>query len=224
MKIDIIPAILPRDFAEVEDHIALIVDQIKTVQIDICDGRFTPEATWPYRKHDDNFDLILKEEQGLPGWEKLDFEIDLMVDEPTEMIDDWVTAGAKRIIIHIEAKGDVMKTVEMLQGRVEIGLALNIGTPLAQLEPFKGKIQSVQFMGIDHVGFQGQEFDEKVIDVIKKFREANQDLPISVDGGVSLDNARSLIDAGATRLVVGSAIFGADNYLDALKRFKDLAR
>ncbi|MEN9913237.1 MAG: hypothetical protein RLY66_645 [Candidatus Parcubacteria bacterium] len=224
MKTEIIPAVLPMDYAEIEEKISLVKDFVKTAQIDICDGQFTPSPTWPYRKDDDMFGKILKEEEGLPGWEKLNFEIDLMVNHPEQIVDEWVSAGATRIIIHVEAKGDVAAAVDTLTGRVEVALALNIDTPVSTIEPFKEKIQGIQLMGIDHVGFQGQEFDDKVIDKIKEVKAAYPDLIISIDGGVSLKNAGQLIDAGATRLVVGSAIFAADNYLEALQQLKAVGR
>lgn len=228
MKTEIIPAILPKDFAEVEEKIGLIRDYVKTVQIDVCDGQFVPSATWPYRKDDDSFDRIAREEEGLPGWEKLNFEIDLMVNKPEQVVEEWVTAGATRIIIHIEAKGDVAGAVEKLLGRVEVALAVGMDTALDMIRDprFKiqeeGWVQAIQLMGIDHVGFQGQPFDAKVIDRVRELRALYPEIAISVDGGVSLDNARQLIDAGATRLVVGSAIFGADNYLEALQKFKHI--
>src|SRR5205085_673045 len=105
-SLEIIPAILPKDFAELTEKIALIKGFTKTVQIDICDGQFVQNATWPYRKHDDNFDRLLREEEGLPGWESLNYEFDLMVNKPEEIVEEWVHAGAARVIIHAEAKGD----------------------------------------------------------------------------------------------------------------------
>jgi ribulose-phosphate 3-epimerase len=72
------------------------------------------------------------------------------------------------------------------------------------------------------VGFQHQAFDDKVIERVKAVKEAFPDLPISVDGGVSLDNAADLIDAGADRLIVGSAIFAAENPLSAIAEFQAL--
>jgi ribulose-phosphate 3-epimerase len=77
-------------------------------------------------------------------------------------------------------------------------------------------------MGIDTIGFQHQPFDAKVIDKIKEVRAAYPEIPISVDGGVSLENGSALLEAGANRLVVGSAIFEADNYVDAVTEFKKL--
>ena len=223
---EIIPAILPRDFAELQEKIELVKDSVKTVQIDICDGQFTPSASWPYRKRDDTFEKLKTEEEGLPDWEKLNFEIHLMVNKPEEVVDDWVSAGATRIILHVESKGDVGKAMAALEGRVEVGLALNIDTPLEEVQNSKFKIQNldgisvIQLMGIDHIGFQGQEFDAKVIDKINKVRATYPNIPISIDGGVSLENAKQLVDAGATRLVVGSAIFESDNYVEAIKKFK----
>ena len=224
-KNEIIPAILPVDFAEVQDKVDMVKDFVKTIQIDVCDGQFTPDPTWPYRKHDDSFAKIITQEEGLPGWEKVNFEIDLMANKPEEKVDDWVQAGATRIILHLEAKGDIIAAVEKLSGRVEVGIAVNIETdPIDFMHKLEqsgfDQIDFVQFMGIDHIGFQGQAFDTKVIDKIKEFREIYTNMPISIDGGVSLENAKLLYDAGATRLVVGSKIFNADNYLEALQQFK----
>jgi ribulose-phosphate 3-epimerase len=218
MKIEIIPAILPRDFTEVEEKVSLVKGLVKTVQIDVCDGQFTPEPTWPYRKHDDFFERLVHEEEGLPGWQELDFEIDLMANHPEDKVEQWVTAGATRIIIHAEAKGDIGKAIETLKGRVEIGVAFNIDTPISKIDG----IQFIQLMGIDHIGFQGQAFDPKVIEKVTEAQRVYPSCPVSIDGGVSLESAPSLLEAGARRLVVGSAIFEAGDVFGALKAFKSL--
>jgi ribulose-phosphate 3-epimerase len=219
-KVEIIPAILPKTFKEVEEGVAAIQGFVKSVQIDICDGKFTSEASWPYKKHDDSFEIIVREEQGLPYWEKLDYEFDLMVDNSSEVIDDWIAAGAARIIIHVESK-NVAETINKIGNRVEIGLALNIETPISVIEPFKEKIKFVQCMGIRRIGFQGQTFDDEVIGKIKEIKSKYPNLLISVDGGVSLVNAESIIAAGVDRLVVGSAIFGSENVIDTINKFMD---
>src|SRR5262249_26852072 len=150
-------------------------------------GQFVPNATWPYRKHDDSFEKILHEEEGLPGWQDFDFEIDLMANKPEEIVDEWVSAGASRIIIHAEAAGDVAKAIGILEGRVEVGLALAMDTPLDAITEHREKINFIQLMGIDNVGFQHQPFDEKVLGRIKEARIKFPGLPISIDGGVSLE-------------------------------------
>jgi len=65
-KAEIIPAVLPKDFTELEDKVSLVQGSVKTVQIDVCDGQFTPLATWPYKKTDDSFTKIVAQEEGLP--------------------------------------------------------------------------------------------------------------------------------------------------------------
>ena len=222
-KFEIIPAILPKNFTELEDSIELIKGFTKTIQIDVCDGQFVPNATWPYKKHDDSFDKLLKEEIGFPGWEKTNFEIDLMVNRPEEVVSDWVIAGASRIIIHVESRGNVAEAIKLLNERSEIGLAINIDTPISMLEPYIEEVQFIQCMGINRIGFQGQDFDYKVLDKVVQLAELYPKLPISVDGGVTLENAKDLIKAGVSRLVVGSAIFASDNPIDAIQKFNHLS-
>jgi len=221
-RIEIIPAILPKDFSELEEKTSLLQGLVKTVQIDVCDGQFVPNATWPYRKHDDSFDRILKEEEGMPGWERLNFEFDLMINRPEEVVEDWIQAGASRIIIHAESKGDVEGAIKKVAEIVDVGIALNMETPLDEVRKYLGDIRFVQLMGIDNIGFQGQEFDDKVLERVKELKANDSNLPISVDGGVSLENAPKLIEAGASRLVVGSAIFHSENVFETIQRFKGL--
>jgi len=220
---EITPAILPRDFAEITEKIELIRGFTKAVQIDICDGHFVPSFTWPYKKHDDSYEKMLHEEEGLPDWQDIDYEFDLMVDKPEEVVDNWVIVGASRIVIHAESKGDMAKAVKKLEGKVEIGLAYNIDTEvMIPAGVDENSIGYIQLMGIDHVGFQGQPFDERVFDKIKTVKAKYPNIPISIDGGVSLETAPKLIAAGASRLIVGSAIFNDENPLDAVMKFKSL--
>ena len=219
----IIPAILPFDFEELEDKIDSISGLVTTVQVDICAGRFTETATWPYRKHDDNFEEITREERGMPHWQDISFEFDLMLDKPEEVIDDWILAGAERIIVHHNAQPNYDKVIELTQGRAELGIAVIPGTDPQVLAPYFDSIQSVQCMGSRFVGRQGTELSEDVYATISKFRKA---LPphvrISVDIGVNLSNASKLFEAGADTLVAGSAIFGSQNIVDTLQKFKKL--
>lgn len=218
---EIIPAILPKDFNEIEEKIAQIVGLVETVQIDICDGKFVPSSTWPYKKHDENFEAILREDRGMPEWEELDYEFDLMIKNPSE--DDarhWLSAGAKRIVLHVESSPDLTPVLNVLNGLVEIGLAVNVITPLDEIERYKDKISYLQFMGITKIGFQGQAFDPRVLEKIKKAKDAYPELAIQVDGGVSLATAGELAKAGATRLVAGSVLFGSDNIVETYHKLE----
>ena len=99
---------------------------------------------------------------------------------------------------------------------VELGLALNPDTSLDTILPYMEKIDFVQCMGIARIGYQGQPFDERVLTQINQLRVKYPNLPISVDGGVNIETAALLKQAGATRLVAGSAIFGASDVSEAI--------
>jgi ribulose-phosphate 3-epimerase len=222
---EIIPAILPKDFKDLEDHATRVKSLVPLVQIDICDGQFTPHASWPYKKQDSNFDAITKEDRGLPFWEEVEYEFDLMVNKPEDVVDQYIAAGATRITLHVESKGDIAKAIEKLEGKVEIGLALNIDTSLDSLEPYsdklqEGKVRCIQLMGIDNVGFQGQAFDEKVLAKVKEAKKKYPELEVQIDGGVNLETALQLKAAGADRLIIGSAIFESENVVETIERFK----
>ncbi len=212
---EIIPAILPRDFADLSEKIELVKGYATTVQIDICDGQFTPTATWPYKKADDNFAEILEEKQGMPGWEEVDFEIHLMCKNPEEIIQEWITVGAKRIIIHPKSTEKLAECMSMMQGIVEIGFAFKIDEDVV-LQP---GVDFVQLMGINQIGEQGHAFNESVIDKVHEVKDMYPDLPVSVDGGVTLENA-ALIHAD--RLVVGSAIFESENIPQTIDEFHSI--
>lgn len=223
MKImEIIPAILPQDFQEIEEKVALIKGLAKTVQIDICDGHFVPSKTWPYVGDNGEFEKIISEEEGMPGWKELDYEFDLMINNPEKEVEKYVSLGASRIILHAEAKGDIGKAIQILNSKVEVGMALNIDTPISiigekRFEIKEGSLQFIQLMGIDHIGYQGQNFDPKVIEKIKQIKKMCPDYPVSIDGGVSLETAKELTEAGANRLVVGSAIFQSENIKETIE-------
>lgn len=224
---EIIPAILPKNFAELEEKIDLIRGISDIVQVDICDGKFVPTCTWPYWKKDENFEAILREERGMPGWEDIDYEFDLMISNPTE--DDarqWLSAGAKRVVLHFVSSPDLSAVIAVLDGLVEIGIALDQKTPIntdaSGLARYADKIQFIQLMGIRKAGFQGQPFMPETIERVRAAKAAFPNLAVTVDGGVSLDNALELKEAGADRLIVGSALFESDNIVETLADFQQI--
>lgn len=217
----IIPAILPKDFKEIEEKIELIRGVSDLVQVDICDGKFVPSTTWPYKKRDENFDAILKEERGMPSWEEVDYEFDLMIQNPDENdMRNWLSAGATRISLHAESSPDLSACFGVLDGLVETGLALSISTPIEIIEKYKEKISYIQLMGITKVGFQGQAFDPRVLNKIKEIKEKYPDMLVQIDGGVSFSTAEELKKVGADRLVVGSALFDSDNIVDTFRKLE----
>lgn len=216
---EVIPAILPQSFADISERVELIAPYVDTVQIDVLDGRFVPgRRTWPYLgKSEEEFALLEHEDVGLPQWDKVNYEADLMVAEPARFTEEWVRAGASRIIVHIESlaePGSFIRWFRETYGNpkeslvsVELVFAISNDTPLESLEPYIHEIDGVQLMGIARIGFQGEPFDERVLERISKLRETYPELIISVDGGVSRETAPLLAARGATRLVSGSFLF-----------------
>ena len=207
-KIEIIPAIMPESFNDLNEKYSRVRDFVNTVQIDVMDGEFVPSKDWPYVGGE---------------LEKIDFdfEVDLMVKNPEEVIESWVEAGAKRVIIHIESTEKIEEAFLKIPSDVEVGIALNTTTPNEEIYPLIEKIDFVQFMGIAKIGYQGQEFDERVIEKIKDLREKYSRVIISVDGAVSLETAPRLIEDGANRLAVGSAIFKSKDIDKTIEQLKN---
>ncbi len=232
---EIIPAILPKNYEDMKNHIALVRGVVPIVQIDICDGDFVKSTTWPFSTggaSDYNFQNIMNEQEGMPFWEDIDFELDLMVSDAVANFDIYTKLSPKRIVFHIEAeeiKRDILEFKNFIEGidpyirdSIEIGVAINTTTKVEEIFPLVNSVDFVQCMGIEHVGFQGQEFDETVLSHIKTLKEKYSDLIISVDGAVNSENASALLDAGATRLVIGSAIFNTSDIIDTIESFKNL--
>lgn len=226
---------MPSSFEDLREKLALVKGAVSVVQLDVMDGKFVSERNWPLNEGGvGHFSKILREEEGLPYWEDFDFEIDFMVSNPSKGIDDWVVAGAKRLIIHIESVKDFAALITDIRGRFpkgngngdsltpEFGVALNITTSNDAIYPFLSEMDFVQFMGIEKIGFQGQPFDERVVTKITELRAQSADYTISVDGGVSLETVPRLVAAGANRLCVGSALFGSENIIETVKRLQSL--
>ena len=227
--IEIIPAVLAKDYNDLRQKIANVVNISKVVQIDICDGKFVSSISWPMNRNDtESVALILGEEEGMPYWENLDFEFDLMVKDAIKQFDFFVRLGAKRIIFHLEAENekelkDFIDSMDLYtRETVEIGIAINTTTPIEKLFPLINSIDFVQCMGIEHIGFQGQDFDKKVINQIKGLKEKYSDLIISVDGSVNEDTAPLLVKAGANRLVAGSVLMRSFDVKETMKELEDL--
>lgn len=225
--IQIIPAVIPGNLIDLRQKVNLVKDYVKWVQIDVMDGDFVSSVSWPYETEDlGEFQNMVSLGERLPFADELSYEIDLMVSNPETEIQKWYMLGVRRFLIHIESveSSDVLEHIFVkAPPGAQIGVALSMGTGVDLLEPILSEVSVVQFMGIDKIGYQGQPFNKKVIDSIKELRKLSKDVIISVDGGVSLSTAPALVEAGAQRLVSGSAIFGSGNIASAISHFKALA-
>ncbi|MEN9390475.1 MAG: hypothetical protein RLZZ283_575 [Candidatus Parcubacteria bacterium] len=223
---EIIPAVLEDSYDAVSDRLAALSGdyaQPLTVQIDVCDGQFVKRRTWPFYPRDRaRFAQIVKGDEGLPQWQDFNFQIDLMVQEPESHISSWLAAGASSVVVHLESRHDWAAVMDTVGGAVELGLAIDLDPPWERVHAALVRVDFIQIMGIAHLGVQGEELDDRVYDVIKKIRAEFPDATIQIDGGVRLDNAGTLLDAGADRLIVGSGIVHANSPRQALKDFQNV--
>jgi len=215
----IIPAILPKNLEDLHQALAQMQSIAPVVQIDVVDGVFAPTKTWPYVGGEE-FEKMLAQDEGLPFWEDIDFQFDLMLANPKDEVERFVQAGAASVIIHAMSPGAKEALVLLQESRpiVSVGVAFLPSAVVADVQAFEGLCDFVQVMGIAEVGSQGKPFDARALTLVAALRAARPELLIQIDGGVSLSSAEALVQAGANRLVVGSAIFGAADPVDAYKR------
>ena len=209
----VVPAIIPRTREQMEEEIKKVSRFARLVQIDISDGVFTPYPTWPYNGHDtDYFDALKAEEVGWPCWEDVDIEVHLMVSSPENIVEDWIYTGITSLVVHIEAVGDMEKIIDLCRTHnVALSIALKPSTDIDTIAPYVADVDCIQCMGSNALGRHGVELDEIVFEKIEKLHELYPERIISVDIGVTEDTALSLVSAGASKLIVGSAILDADD-------------
>ena len=108
--IEIIPAIMPDTYEDLLAKAGRVRGVVPLAQVDIMDGVFVKSKSWPYTeggvKREEHFVALTTQDEGMPFWEELDYEIDLMIAEPEKHIDEWLPLGASRLIFHIEAIKD----------------------------------------------------------------------------------------------------------------------
>jgi ribulose-phosphate 3-epimerase len=206
---EVIPTIIPQDYADLAEKVGKVKAHVSRIQIDVMDGVYAPTTSWPYNGTDqDAFTRLVSQEEGLPSWELLDFEIDMMVSTPEQKIDEWISAGVATLIVHVESTDALEQIFSRAKERgVAVALALKPSTANDVLEPWIDQIAFVQCMGSDNIGHHGVALDEAVLGKIKDIKKRWSDVTIGIDIGVSKETAPRIIEAGAMRLASGSAIF-----------------
>lgn len=245
------PAILTKDYKDLVAKLQKVSSVVDWVQIDVVDGVYAPNTTWPFVNDEKGiFASIVRQDEPMPFWDEMSFEIDLLVKNPAFEVDRWIAAGAMRLVVHIDsiefdAFIELAKTIEQKGVELVLGFAMN--SSYEKLKQYIDGVESfvhpikhhgvacddskkdgckvinwVQCMGIDHEGYQHQAFNPKVLKHIEKIKEMYPYILISVDGGANIETAQSLIDAGADRLVVGSALFEAESLKESIVKLSDM--
>ncbi len=200
--VEIIPAILPKSFKELEQGLQTLRGITSLVQIDVVSDIFMGQ-------------------ESMPLWEDFDFEFDLFV-EPAPFVPRALTLGASRVVIHSRhaSASEALQGLQATRGGeypTAVGVALRPTDTPESLRPFEGLYDFVQVMGIDHEAEQGQQFDPRAIALLRALRAAHPTLPLQVDGHAA-SHERELVQAGASRLIVGSAILQAEDPHAAYKQ------
>lgn len=234
---EIIPAIMPESSQALTSAVEQVLGEVHAVQVDVMDGEYVPEISWPYTADTEETAALDAGDVGLPAWDKLDIEADLMVADGLTAARQWLQWGAARIVLHYEALSNPAQTLTELSGwrgqvgdghevgTAEIGIALGVDTPTSALDPILSSVDFVQFMGIANIGYQGQQFEPSVLEHIHDLHRSQPNVVIQVDGGVDHDNAADIVSAGASRLVSGSAIWEheSDDPMTAVVALRDAA-
>lgn len=210
---EIIPAILVQDFRELKRKIKLVEPYTQWVQIDVVDGKFAPRVSWSEPKKLKKIETKLK------------FEIQLMVINPWRAVDEWLKAGAQRIIVHWE--GLKLNPEEEFQAilekakkfKVEIGIGLNPETAWQEIEGLIPQLETVLFLSV-RPGFGSQVFLESVLAKIKSLHQKYPEVIIEVDGGINPETGRKCLEAGASILIAGSYLFKSQDIAKAIAELK----
>ena len=209
----IAPSILSADFGNLQKDIEMINNsQADWFHIDIMDGVFVPNISFgfPVLKH-------------IQKHAKKPLDVHLMITEPDRYLERFRDHGAHVISVHYEGCTHLHRTVQAIKKLgAKAGVVLNPHSPVSLLEEIIPDVDLVMLMSVNP-GFGGQSFIEGTLGKIRQLRDLlrrkQTDALIEVDGGVSLQNAPLLVEAGAQVLVAGNTVFGSP---DPVKTIADL--
>jgi ribulose-phosphate 3-epimerase len=202
MGVKLAPSILSADFARLADAIAQAeAGGADWIHVDVMDGHFVPNLT-----------IGPPVVAALRRVTRLPLDVHLMIESPERLIDAFAAAGSDLITVHQEACVHLHRTIEQIHAHGKrAGVAINPATPVATLDEILPFVDLVLVMSVNP-GFGGQKFIRESAHKIAAIRNRlmERELPgveIEVDGGISPETARCVVDAGASVLVAGAAVF-----------------
>ena len=210
------PSILSADFSRLGEETETIEKAgAHLIHVDVMDGHFVPNISYGA--------TVMK---SLLGKTKLPFDVHLMIENPDQYIEDFVTDNTGYITVHQEACTHLHRTIQLIKSfGVKAGVSLNPATSLDTLEYVLEDVDMVLIMSVNP-GFGGQKFISSALDKVRKLdkirKERNLNFEIEIDGGIKLDNVQEVLDAGVDIFVAGSSVFKAEDIPARVKEFNDI--
>lgn len=213
--VKIAPSILAANFAKLGEEV-LEVEKAGAdlIHIDVMDGHFVPNITMG--------PIVV---EALRPLTQLPLDVHLMIENADQYIEAFAKAGADYITVHVEACPHLHRTIQLIRSfGVKPGVVLNPHTPIETIQHVLEDIDMVLFMTVNP-GFGGQKFIHSVVPKVKQLaniiKEQNLSIEIEIDGGINEETIKPCVEAGATVLVAGSAIYNAPDKAKALQAIKE---
>lgn len=216
-QIKLAPSILSADFARLGEQIAEATKAgADYIHIDVMDGHFVPNIT-----------IGTPVVASLRSWTHLPLDVHLMIEQPERYISRFADSGADIITVHVEACPHLHRTIQVIKELgVKAGVALNPASPLSMVDEIMPQVDLILIMSVDP-GFGGQAFIPETLEKISRLRRMldsrKVDAELEVDGGITINNASSIVKAGGRVLVVGTSVFNAKGGVSqALQRLREI--
>lgn len=214
----IAPSMLSADFLNLQADIEMVNNsEADWFHLDVMDGRFVPNISY-------GMPIIAQ----MKKTARKTFDVHLMIEDPERYLEDFKKAGADYLTVHYETGYHLHRTLTSIRALgMKAGLAINPHTPVEMVADIIHEIDLLLVMSINP-GFGGQKFLPLTYNKIRRAKEiiqqAGASTLIEIDGGVTLENAASIVEAGADVLVAGNTVFSAPSPAEAIKKLKEVTK
>lgn len=208
------PSFLSCDFTKLKEEI-ISVKNAKWLHFDVMDGKFVKNITY-------NHEMV----KTIKGFSKQFFDVHLMIETPEKYFNDYVFAGADLVTFHYEAVEDIFGLIKSIKEKnILVGISIKPDTDVRVLDEYLPDLDLILIMSVEP-GKGGQKFISESVDKIKYLAEKrsifNYKYLIEVDGGINLETAKTVKDAGCDVIVVGSFLFNQTNRSDLIGELENV--